>query len=157
MSAKSVKQKTIKKKLPWLKISGGLIVLILGVSLFMPQSGTERFGLCRIFLELNVPYPLTLRLLQVEETATNVDIIYSDLDGFGYESISKLRCKFGISPKGEKQMVDFQFDDYKRDPVEKAETLKHFNAALPTMLLTLPDLTYPDPISEDIAEYRAED
>lgn len=150
-----VKKKDNTKRL--MMLAGAVVILLLTASFFMPHKGTERYGLCRVFLELSSPFPLSLRILEVEEVGGRTDIIYSDIDGFGYESVSRLRCIFSSQPDGSIVMKDYQFDDYKRPPEQKKRVISDFNRAIPTLMLNLPSLSIPAPLSDDIADLKISD
>lgn len=155
MNAQTVKVKkknSLEKRL--LKWGGGFLLLALIAFAFMPRNGTEKYGLCKVFLELNIPYPLTLRILQVEEVGNRADIIYSDMDGFGYDTISRLRCQFSTLSNGNIVLKDYQFDDYKRPLEKKNKDIADFNRSIPTLMQNLPSLALPTPLPDNITDLK---
>jgi hypothetical protein len=148
---KTAKKSTQKK---WIIGGSALVFVLLILALFMPAYGSERYGLCRVFLELSAPYPLTIRILQVDEVGPRTDIIYSDMDGFGYEAVSRLRCQFSSTPTGQIVLKDYIFDDYKRPPEEVASNIERFNKSIPILMENLPNLALPAPLSKDISALK---
>lgn len=107
----AVAGKKQKKKLPWkLGVAlGAPVVLILGYFAFFsgataPQ-GNNLYGVCRGYIELNLQFPETIKIIQFEQRIPdtenpdapqriNYDITFSSIDGFGQHQLNTLTCGF---------------------------------------------------------------
>lgn len=77
--------------------AGGLVVLILLIIIAsQPRQGTMGYGICKVFLELNVPFPQTLGISKVLENRRMARIQYTHTDAFGQFKISRLECKYEL-------------------------------------------------------------
>jgi hypothetical protein len=130
--------------------------LVLGVLLsygiyllFVPYKGTMPFGICKVFLELNVPYPHTLRLSSVEEFSTSVRIWYADIDSFGEYRLEPIQCYFKAGPNAAVPYVLDKVAINRRelDPQKVAD----FNRSVPGIFASPPDLTLPGALPDSLA------
>lgn len=92
------KRKQQKQKGNKLLIYGGIgfVFLLLVFAAFSTPTryGTVKYGICKIIMEQNVPFPDTLQVVQVVERAKFARILYSHTDAFGQYRFSKIQCNF---------------------------------------------------------------
>lgn len=92
------KRKQQKQKGNKLLIYGGIgfVFLLLVFAAFSTPTryGTVKYGICKIIMEQNVPFPDTLQVVQVVERPKFARILYSHTDAFGQYRFSKIQCNF---------------------------------------------------------------
>ncbi len=135
------KKKKARKK--QFKLGGaGLAVLLVGYVIYwgmQPFSGTMLYGICKVFLELDMQYPHTLRVSTVEEMGASVRIWYTQTDGYGEYRMEPIRCYF---KKDEKLGLILDKVTIRRRPIDQ-EIVNDFNRSIPSILENPPDLTLP--------------
>ncbi len=110
--------------------------------LFKPFTAGQTFGVCRVFLELNVQYPDTLKLSTVEEISDYIRIWYTNVDAFGSYRMENIKCTFVAD-----DVIGFRLKEVSINRVEvDPEKVKAFNKILPVVLNSDVDLTYPRPL-----------
>lgn len=145
VASSNVKADKKKKKKKMIKLGGSALgVLFLGYIiylLFVPYKGTMAFGLCKVFVELNVQYPTTLKLNKVEEFATSVRIWYSHTDSFGEYMVEPIQCYFKPDER-----YGFALDKVtiRRRELDTKQ-IETFNSSIPVILASPPDLSLPKP------------
>lgn len=90
------RKKKKNKALPYV-IAGVVLLVLFAVYASMSTTiryGSVKYGICRIILEKNVPFPQTLQLARVIERAKYVRILYSHIDSFGQYRYSSIQCDF---------------------------------------------------------------
>jgi hypothetical protein len=144
---------------------GGVVVALLGYYLFAPFQGTMAYGVCKVFLEQRVQFPMHLRLSQVEQSPTNlhlgqgdkfsswVRIWYTQLDGFGAYRLEPIQCYFHDDPElGYTALEKVTIRRREIDP----EIVKSFNKTIPIIFEHPPDLTMPTPLPDKLKNLRFE-
>ena len=146
-----------KKKLYW---GGGLAFFALIVMMAMaPQQGSMRYGVCKVFIELNDLYPEQITYLSVED-GDPVKIYYKKVDPFGVDSVNLAECFFKRNSRGEfldelsKVDINGKFRTYE---AEKPENIKRFNTGIPAILANPPSLDLPSFSQDNIAGYKDTD
>lgn len=143
-----------KKKLYW---GGGIAFFLLIVMMAMsPVQGSMRYGICRVYVEMNELYPKEIMYLSVED-GDPVRIYYKKIDPFGVGSVNSIDCYFKRDSTGA-----FSYDLAKVDingknrtyEAEKPENVKKFNVGIPAILANPPDLTLPYFALDNIAQYK---
>lgn len=91
-------QKT-KKKTNWtlyLSIGFGVVavITILIIIASQPRQGTLGYGVCKVLLNLNVPFPKTVNISAVRETGKLARIQYTHTDAFGQYQLSRIECQY---------------------------------------------------------------
>lgn len=141
-------KKKLRKK--QMKQGGGaLIVLLLiyGIHLGLkPFEGTMAYGICKVFLELNVRYPNTLRISTVEEMGASVRIWYTQTDSFGAYRMEPIQCYYKADEKLGFILDKITIRRKELDP----EIIDRFNAILPVIFANPPDLIYPAPLADSL-------
>ena len=63
--------------------------------LFKPFQKGLNYGICKVFIELQVPYPYTLYFSEAIDFSDSIRIWYSYLDSFGDYRLTRTQCYFG--------------------------------------------------------------
>jgi hypothetical protein len=155
--AKIKKEPMSPQKKKQLSIAGGAFVFILMVLIaFMPMQGSERYGVCKVYLELSELYPREIKYLSVEDWDP-VKIHYRKVDPFGVESVNLIECYSKRDSAGnllyELAKVDIN-GKAKAYEAEKPEVVERFNKSISAILANLPDLTLPNFSLDDIKNYQ---
>lgn len=112
-----------KKKL----IIGGVAGFLFVVLVIYLASGSAKSsvaqGICLTFLELETPYPHTLKVTSMEGSSTAIRLYYTNVDPFGQLKHEMIECGFGPDPVMGMKLTRVQKN---RRPVE-AEKIKKFN------------------------------
>ncbi len=116
--------------------------------LFKPFTGTIPYGICKTFLELNVPFPPTLLLSEVTTTRKGaVKIWFTHIDAFGSYRLDSFVCSFAADEKtGMPYLSEVKMGKLNIDPV----SVKKFNVAIPYLITNPPDLTLPVPLPDSL-------
>lgn len=116
--------------------------------LFAPFKGGLSYGICKTFLELNIPYPETLLLSEVIVTRNgSVRIWFTHIDAFGSYRLDSFQCTFGVDEKTKSSyLAEVKMGKLNIDPIE----VERFNVALPYLAANPPDLTLPVPIPDSL-------
>ena len=142
------KQKQAQKK--QFQIGGGLIaVLLVGFLIYLglkPYQGSKAFGVCKVFLELQIEYPPTVRLAGVRESGNWVRIWYAHTDSFGEYKMERLQCNFRQDEKYGFALDTATIERRKLDPAK----IESFNRSLPIVLQNMPDLTLPSALPTNL-------
>jgi len=132
-------------------IIGGILVLIMIISgsvIYFMQSpkATISYGICKIFLEINIKYPETIRMVQVYDIMREVRMIYRYIDEYGQVRSENTTCFFGR----DKTTGVLYVKDIKRVEIGKTEyevtkeEIKVFNKSIVAIVSNPPDLTIPE-------------
>lgn len=153
--ANSKAEKPLKKK-KWPYIAGGSVALLLVLIAMMPMQGSERYGICKVFLELSELYPREIKYLSVEDWDP-VKIHYRKVDPFGVESVNLIECYSKRDSAGNQLYELAKVDINGKARVyeaEKPEVIEKFNKGISAILLNMPDLILPDFSLDDITKYQ---
>lgn len=121
----------------------GVIAVITLLSIYgcQPKKASMAYGLCSTFLELNTPYPQSLKYTGLEGSRTAVRIYYTSTDPFGQYKQEMIECKFGPDEKMGMKITEVLRN---RRPMD-AEAIKKFNLTLPIIMASDPYLVAPGP------------
>ena len=150
---KEKQKKTRKSHIKIISVLAGIGLIGLLISLgLMPHKGSKAFGTCKVFLELNVQYPDTLRLSGVKESANWVRIWYVQTDSFGEYKMERMQCFFKEHPE-----YGFELEKVtvRRREIEQSK-IDSFNRSLPVVFQNLPDLTLPSPLPTNLRSLQFE-
>lgn len=146
-SAKTLKTKRIKQG-----ALGSFILFLIWIiyMLFVPYKGGMTFGVCKVFLELYVPYPSTLRLSTVDDLGSSVRIWYTHSDSFGQYQLEPIQCFYREDPN-----LPFALDrvTVRRRELDAAR-IETFNHSLPTIFANPPDLSLPWPLEDSLKDLQ---
>ena len=113
--------------------------LLLWDWLFKPFKADMSFGICRVFLELNVQYPQNLVISDVEYVRNFVRLWYMQTDAFGQERMENMECHFGWDETRGSYLTKVLVERREVDP----KKVERFNTSMDTIFAYPPDLTYP--------------
>lgn len=116
--------------------------------LFAPFTGGIGYGICKTYLELNVPYPQTLLLSEVVVTRNgSVRIWYTHIDAFGSYRLDSFQCTFAVDEQTKASYIaEVKIGKMNIDPIE----VERFNVSIPYLVANPPDLTLPVPIPDSL-------
>jgi len=143
-----------KKKLYW---AGGLSFFALIIAMAMvPAQGSIRYGICKVYIELNELYPEQIKYLSVED-GDPVKVFYKKVDPFGVSSVNSMECYFKRDNTGnflnEISKIDIN-GKYSKYEAEKPENIKKFNTGIGAIIANPPDLSIPSFSQNDISRYK---
>lgn len=132
-------------------IAATLLIIFLTVNAAMSRpKGTELFGVCKTFIELQIKYPKTLDVTEVEQFARAVRIYYSYIDPYGNHKSDFIECAFEKVPgKG----VQIQTILLNRIEIDK-QTIADFNETITAVRSGDPNLTVPRPFGNDLKDLK---
>ena len=156
---KPVKKKKKKKGFPikigWKKASlyGFLaIVALLWYWGTMPIyiTGSQLFGVCRTYVELNVQEPSELRFVDIRERGPEVTVEYMTVDSFGQHLAHRGTCMF---KRDENKQIVLDYYRLRRGTkdrdyvfeIERQEKIDSFNKSVPFLLNAPINLTIRGP------------
>lgn len=139
------KRRRFKKIVTFVVLS---LVFYLFYWLFKPFVGGPGYGVCKTFIELNVPYPQTILLSEVIPTRNNgLRIWFAYTDSFGSYRLEPFMCVFGKDEKtGGMILTEAKLGKLNIDPI----VVERFNNAVPYLITHPPDLTLPAPIPDSL-------
>jgi hypothetical protein len=152
--------KAKKKKRSWKKgvaITFGILVLLIVGLYFFPYYGTINYGICRTFVELQEPYPQSIKFINAEEDpyTNSVTISYKKIDPFGLEAMNEIQCFIRTDENGAVSLQKVDINGKKRHyPQEDPEVIRKFNVGLIGLFAYPPSLVMPYRMSNDIKDYR---
>jgi hypothetical protein len=122
-----------------------LLVIVLVVYAMQPKEGSMAYGICASFLELNIPYPHTVRHTDIEGSRTAVRIYFTHIDPFGEFKLQTIECKFGPDPNTGFRVTQIAFDPNRINPATRQpvnlvdkKTIERFNMSLATIMASDP-------------------
>jgi hypothetical protein len=119
------------------------------IALFTYPKGGMKFGVCKVFLELQVQYPRELRLSYVEPFSKFTRIWYVQHDAYGQSRFDAMDCYYKEDGSG---LDRVEINRRQVDPV----TIEKFNASIPAILAYPPDLTYPVGLPDNVKELKTD-
>lgn len=134
------------------KIFAGVAVL-LGLIIYVglqPLVGTPRYGVCRTFIELQLPYPETLQVNVVEESALAVRVYFSHIDAFGSSRLNMIECEY----KTDRNLGLVLSSVYLNRVEMPKEMVTMFNYTVPFVLANPPDLRLPRFRSDSLMDLK---
>jgi hypothetical protein len=147
------KRKSRKKTLKW---SGGIFVALVLVLIwygFRPLTGTINVGVCRTFVQLQVPYPQSVKLSSTEQIDRIMRMYYTYTGTFGETRSDMIECKFMTTPQGQLALESVMIN---RDPVDQ-EKIDRFNMTIPIIIANKPSLIVPAPPKDDLVTLKPAD
>lgn len=147
-------EKNLKKK-TLLKRGGiGLGVVLLGLLIsmfFAPMKSTMAYGICKVFVEMRLQYPPTMKVNSVDTFSTSVRIWYTYTDSFGEYILEPIQCYY--KPH---ETLPFALEKITIRRREIAQdTVEAFNKILPVIFANPPDLTIPKPPKPGLKNLKA--
>ena len=98
--------------------------------------GTQLFGVCRTYIELNVQYPSELRFIDIRERGPDVTVEYMTTDSFGQDISHQGTCMFKRDENQQVVMDYFRLRRGIRDrdylfEIEDPARVEAFNQTIP--------------------------
>ncbi|MBL4588682.1 MAG: hypothetical protein JKY11_01200 [Alphaproteobacteria bacterium] len=134
---KRKKRKPINKK----KVGFWSFAVLIGLMYYwgtMPIyiQGSQLFGVCRVYIELNVQYPSELRFVDIRERGAEVTVEYITYDSFGQHIAHRAVCQY---KRDENQQIVLDYFRLKRGTndrdflfaMEDPERVASFNKTVP--------------------------
>lgn len=128
------------------------IVLLFGFLWYgsQPLKGPAYVGLCRAFVELQLNYPETMRLMQYEYFDRGHRLFYTYTDPFGEYRSSMAECKFSVTPYGSLIADSIKIDRRDVDLKKREE----FNKTIPIIMAYGPNMIVPFPPKGSLEELK---
>lgn len=146
-----MKQKRIKTRQKALMIVGGLAVFVFLIYLVLrPGHGNMAYGLCKVFIETQVEYPVTLRYTSGRIFKEKIRIEYAHQDSFGQNQLETMDCFIKRDEQGQYYLDKAEKNRGEIDP----RTLESFNKSIPAILAYPPDLSYPQGLPNELKAYK---
>lgn len=150
---KQDKKAAAKKKRKWAIILGviGLVYALIQWGLEPPKSSIE-YGICKTFLELQVSYPTTLHVNDLNVLSDgSYRLWFSQVDSFGTRRADMFQCFYGLDAEtGQLKIAKVRMGAIFIDQ----QKIEYFNHAIPSLVANPPDLTWPYPLSNNIANLK---
>ncbi|MDB5490754.1 MAG: hypothetical protein JWO78_603 [Micavibrio sp.] len=130
-----------KKKSRWLLYTGiavGIIGLIVW-TVMQPRYGSIQFGICKVFIEKTLSYPLDYRVVSVYEKPNEVRMEYTSTNEYGEYILRQVSCRFRPDP-----VTVWALTEVLQNRVKLPEEMvTPFNATIPGIIANPPDLALP--------------
>jgi hypothetical protein len=121
-----------------------LIIVLISVFSCGPREGTILYGICKTYLEQNIPYPETIKPTNVEQYPSASRIYYTSIAPFGQFRLDQIECVYKTDAENTLQVDKVLFNRREEDP----EKVKKFNVSLAAIVAGKPDLTLPEPLPD---------
>ncbi len=115
--------------------------------LFSPYLADMKYGICKVYLELNVQYPQDLRVSTVDDYGTYTRIWYTQLDAFGEYRMEQIQCNFRADEITGIALEKVAVNRREVDPQSVAD----FNRSIPVILAHPPSLEVPPPLTDSLS------
>jgi hypothetical protein len=153
-SAQAVPPKKSGNRKWW--IGGSAFAFIFIIFLLYNPQATIHYGVCKVYIELNEPYPEKIKYLGMEDFGQFIRIIYRRIDPFGVISVNTVECTFKIED-GVVTPYLLSVDINGKRKAYEAENpvrVEAFNKSVPTIEANPPDLRVPYFPLDDMSAYR---
>ncbi|MDH5723377.1 MAG: hypothetical protein OEY94_08670 [Alphaproteobacteria bacterium] len=141
------KKKKVKRML---LIGFFLLFAYLLYFLFKPFEESINYGICKTFLELQVFYPHTIYISEVQRLRSGtMRIWFSRIDPFGEYRMTPFECTFSPQPNpatGMPVITKMRMGKIEISP----EIVKQYNHAIPWIVQNPPSLVLPGKLPDDI-------
>jgi hypothetical protein len=144
-------KKKRKKQFKYGAIGGVAALVAYGLwLLFKPFEFSMTYGVCRVFLELNVQYPQSLRMSTVEDMGMNIRIWYTQVDSFGEYRLEPIHCYYRPDETTGLALEKVTINRREVDPA----VIRRFNSSIPSILAYPPELVYPTPLPDSLRDLQ---
>lgn len=147
--------KKAKRKKRLYRAGGIFLFLVIVYAAFAPQMGSIHYGICKVLVEVNEPFPNEIKIHQVEDYENIVRIYYSSIGTFGEHRSNQMECVFKIDAEGNilYELDKVNLNGRRKYDIEKPENIAKFNVGVPAIVENPPDLILPWQNLEDIKQY----
>lgn len=115
--------------------------------LFSPYTADMKYGICKVYLELNVQYPQDLRVSTVDDYGNYVRIWYTQLDAFGEYRMEQIQCNFVADQQYGMRIDKVAINRREVDPAK----VTAFNRSIPVIRDFPPSLVVPPPLPDSLS------
>ena len=117
-----------------------------------PFESSMEYGICKVFIELQVPYPYTIHYSEVVNvpTSNSIRVWFSHYDSFGDYRLENVQCFFGPNEVYGMGLTRITRDNREIEP----QVVQSFNNALPAIFAYPPSLVYPTPLPNDLRQLQ---
>lgn len=150
--AKAKKQKSLGIKVGGVLAFGVFLYYFLSWG-FATGTGGMGFGICKVFLEQQVQYPLELKLSSVSNYSNRIRIWYLQHDSFGQTRFDAMDCYFNQDSNGYLSLDKVTVNRREVDP----ELISKFNPTISAIYAYPPDLSYPKGLPDNLRELKSGD
>jgi len=112
--------------------------------------GSIKFGICQVFIEKTLSYPLEFRVVSAYEKPNEVRMEFTTINEYGEYILSQVACVFKPDPVTTWALTEVQLKRIKLPQ----EMIDAFNPTIPAVLLNPPDLTLPYVPSENLMDLQ---
>ena len=146
-------RKAAQKKKRIIIISLGCVLSVFsGIAwwLFKPRTVNPEYGICRSFLELNIPYPHTLYVSQIKRLRDrSLRLWYTHIDAFGEFRMESFQCKMARNPNTKAmELIEIKMDKVYLEP----DKIASLNNALPYFEENPLILNWPAPLPDSLED-----
>ncbi len=141
---KKPNKKTRRKKI--LSWGGGVFLfLVIVYAAFAPRMGSLQYGICKVLVERNEPFPSEIKIFQVEDYDNIVRLYYSSIGTFGEHRSNIIECSFKMDAEGNVlyDLDKVNLNGKRKYDIEKPEYIAQFNMGVPAIVANPPDLVLP--------------
>lgn len=138
-----------KAKLNRLKLIISGVVLFFSLIIWyglQPIRGTIHVGICRTYIEMQIPYPISMQLTDVSWFQQALRMYYTHTGPFGQTRSDMAECIFNADLTLSEVSIN-------RQPISPAR-LQAFNATIPAIIQNNPDLLLPQSGRNDLASLK---
>lgn len=115
-----------------------------------PAYATQRYGICKVFLEQYLRFPTTLTINQGGETRGSAVIRFSDVNPFGSQQVRTFECFFSQDAKGRTTLSRITMD---RKAIAE-EKIKFFQKEMPLLMVQELDNALPKDLPSNLLDYK---
>lgn len=152
--SKLAEKKKARRKQNIKKVAiGAFIILIIyaGYILFKPFKQGMTYGICKVFIQLYVPFPYTIHYSEVIDKGSSIRIWFSHMDAYGDYQLQRMDCFYEADPEtGFAKMGRATIDRREINP----DIIRKFNKSLSVIMAYPPDLIYPDPLPRSLNDLQ---
>lgn len=148
-AANAPAKKKKSNKLLYAAIGIPIFSLIMYVGMMRPQ-GSIKFGICQVFIEKTLSYPLEFRVVSAYEKPNEVRMEFTTINEYGEYILSQVACVFRPDPVTTWALTEVQLKRVKMPQ----ELIEAFNPTIPAILANPPDLTLPFVPSDNLMDLQ---
>ncbi|MBL4803763.1 MAG: hypothetical protein JKY71_02770 [Alphaproteobacteria bacterium] len=115
--------------------------------LFAPYTSDMKYGICKVYLELDVQYPQDLRVSTVDDYGSYVRIWYTQLDAFGEYRMEQIQCNYVPDETLGMRLDKVAINRREVDPAK----VEAFNRSIPVIRDYPPSLVVPPPLPDSLS------
>ena len=120
--------------------------------LLKPFKASAEYGICRIVLELTVPYPYSIYVSEIKPKRDgSLELWYTHTDAFGEYRMESFKCRIGVNPQTNMyEITELKMHKVTMDP----KRLAFLNNAMPYFIENPLILNWPAPLPDAIDDLQ---